>query len=139
MNLLALEVSARLAASRMLNALSDEEIHWLQRNLRGRTKSEWLAWRSKYTVLIADYLRRFPGELSGRDRDPKLQPLLKLAAWQLCLEAEVLFQGVRRRADRKRKYPLTPFGLAALAIEELSVAQHVPAFWPFEIGSPFRK
>jgi len=134
-----MEFAARLAASRMLNALSDDEIRWLQRNLRGRAGKEWVAWRSKHTMLIADYLRRFPGALRKRDRDSRLQPLLKLAAWQLCLEAEVMFQNIRRGVSRKRRRPLTPCGLAAVAIEELSVAQRVPALWPFELGSPFRR
>src|SRR5687768_17110200 len=105
MRIEALEFPARFMARRLLHDLSKDEIRWLQRSLRGRTQSEWIAWRTRYSLKIADYLSRYPDQLLKSERRPDVGPVMKLAAWQLCLEFEVLFEQIRRRMTRKRRRP----------------------------------
>jgi len=124
----------------MLAALTDSDVRALQRDLRGRSESVWLDWRARHIGLIVDFLERYPDRLRGNQRDARVARVLKLAAWQLCLDWELTFDGLARGADRKRRKPLRAAGYAARALLEIQATLGTrPTLWPFEIGSPFAR
>lgn len=139
MKVFAAQLTARFVARKLLRDLSPEEVRWLQRVLRGKTTAEWIAWRDKHWIKVAEFLGRYPDRLLDRERRSDYAPLIKLAAWQMCRESEFLFGQIDKRIKRKRRTALTMTGQMGVIVQELAVTRGVPVLWPYKLGSPFAK
>lgn len=122
-------------AQELVDSLSEQEVELLKSRLEGASKHDWKTWKLTYQADIAGYVAATPSQRQRKKRWQACRLELTLAAFQHCIEAQILLDQV----DEHFLMPGGPYRAMAskAGVAYRKVAGVEATSWPWPGDTPF--